>query len=165
MNNYRYNERANQTSRDSNRYSTGSNRSNIDEEVRKFIAGENVDPEKLLGYEGSVRGFINSDRSKDDTSHQIRKFYSDIVDMWEISGKSSGVHENPEIPLLKIRLAMMEARLNYAKERKLISDEVFSLLRKSISTVNKESGEKWVQCLGRFKTFFEAFIAYSYKGR
>jgi CRISPR type III-A-associated protein Csm2 len=139
----------------------------IIDETKKFIRGEKVDPESFLGYDGSVRKFIenNSGRGKTDTtSHQLRKFYSDIVDMWELVEKSSGDQKDPDILAMQIRLAMMEARLNYAKERRVLSVDIFNLLKECVNTVNRESGTKWVECLGRFKTFFEAFVAYSYKG-
>ncbi|MGC8515954.1 MAG: type III-A CRISPR-associated protein Csm2 [Thermoplasmata archaeon] len=132
--------------------------------ARKFITGETVDPELLLGYEGTVWKFVDSSSNKNDTtSHQLRKFYSDIVDMWEIAEKSSGNQTNPDISKLKIRLAMMEARLNYAKERGVLTGDIFKLLTACVSTVNRETGTKWVESLERFRTFFEAFIAYSYK--
>lgn len=144
-----------------------SNDSQIIDEARKFIIGENIDPEAFLGYDGSVRKFIESSTGRgktDTTSHQLRKFYSEIVDMLELVEKSSGERENTDILTMKIRLAMMEARLNYAKERKVLSGDIFNLLKECVSTVNKESGKKWEERLRRFKTFFEAFVAYSYKG-
>lgn len=134
--------------------------------ARKFITGESLEPESLLGYEGSVRKFVESNPDKNTTaSHQLRKFYSDIVDIWEIAEKSFGNASSPDISKLKIRLAMMEARLNYAKERKVLSEGVFKLMTECVSTVNRETGIKWVESLERFRTFFEAFVAYSYKGR
>lgn len=137
----------------------------IIDDARKFIIGENIDPESLLGYDGSVRKFADSKPDKNDTkSHQLRRFYSDIVDMWELAEKSSGDQNNPDVSKLRIRLAMMEARMNYAKERGVLSGNIFELLRECVSTVNRETGKKWIESLERFRTFFEAFVAYSYKG-
>ena len=139
------------------------------EMARKFITGENmIDPESLLGYDGTVRKFVEpkSNSNRNDTkSHQLRKFYSDIVDIWGLAEKFSGDQNDADVSKLKIRLAMMEARLNYARERGVLSRDTFELLTACVSTVNRQKDNKWVESLERFRTFFEALVAYSYKGK
>ncbi len=135
--------------------------------AEEFISGKDIDPERLLGYDGEIRNFIenNKESQKGDTAnHQLRKFYDDIVEMSEVAKKTSGNPNDPSNSANKIRLAMMEARLNYARERRVLSKEIFELLKSCVHTVNTQSAEKWADSLDRFKTLFEAIVAYSYKG-
>ena len=84
-------------------------------------------------------------------STQLRKYYDEII-MWE-----QKIRQNPEkypeyLPFIK----MLNAKVAYAKGRKLVDDNFVSLMRHCTAQIQEDD----IQSFYTFKLFFEAFMGF-----
>ncbi|MGB9815537.1 MAG: type III-A CRISPR-associated protein Csm2 [Thermoplasmata archaeon] len=116
------------------------------------------------------RNGILENAGKNIPQHQLRKFYSEILNIRDtISLYKFSKKDEKETPkLLKIKLAMIEPIAFYTKSRLSKSDysyqfsEIVEFISKSISTINSDNNFKtWEEKFERFKQLFQSIIAYS----
>lgn len=90
---------------------------------------------------------IDKDKNK---STQLRKYY-DELSMWEQKIKQSPDKYVEYLPLIK----MLNAKVAYAKGRKLVTDEFVELMRHCLRQLT-DKPETFKTC----KLFFEAFMGF-----
>ena len=90
---------------------------------------------------------IDKDKNK---STQLRKYY-DELGMWEQKIKQNPASYSNYLPLIK----MINAKVAYAKGRKLVTEEFVELMRHCLRQVNEDK-ETFINC----KLFFEAFMGF-----
>ncbi|MGC8657151.1 MAG: type III-A CRISPR-associated protein Csm2 [Thermoplasmata archaeon] len=116
------------------------------------------------------KGGILDKAGRDIPSHQLRRFYSELLDIRDrISiDKYTGKMNDDELKSLKIKLAMIEPLAIYTKSRlenaKYIENfsKIVDFITESIKTINEENiVEEWTKKFERFRQLFEIIIAYS----
>jgi|GEM_PF-6679737 len=118
------------------------------------------DLKKIFGENGLIQRFSERDNK---SNNQMRKFYSEIVEIYqEISSSSTQTLNKDKI---NTKLAMIEPRAYYSKQRNNITNDFFNFIKEGIETIIITSdNNEWVEKIIRFKMVYEAIIAYSTKG-
>jgi CRISPR-associated protein Csm2 len=116
---------------------------------RIILTGE-IDP-KLFDEiaEQTAKHIADADRDKN-KSTQLRKYY-DELSMWEQKIKQNPKQYSEYLPLIK----MINAKVAYAKGRKLVTDEFVELMRHCLRQLT-DKPESFKNC----KLFFEAFMGF-----
>jgi len=84
-------------------------------------------------------------------STQLRKFYDEVV-MWDQKTRQNPEKYTEYLPLVK----MLNAKVAYAKGRKLVDDNFVTLMRHCISQLDENDK----QSLYTFKLFLEAVMGF-----
>ncbi|MEM4058599.1 MAG: type III-A CRISPR-associated protein Csm2 [Thermoplasmata archaeon] len=108
-------------------------------------------------------GFVNKMFNKELRSNQLRKFYSEVVEIYQDVYTSSDPTKLNKAEI-NTRLAMLEPRAYYSNQRYYIPDQLFKLIKDSVKLIiEAPDNDTWLNRLERFKLVFEALIAYSKK--
>ncbi len=92
----------------------------------------------------------DSDSRDKNKSTQLRKYYDELC-MWDQKIKQDPQKYVEYLPLIK----MLNAKVAYAKGRKLVDDNFVKLMRHCLGQLN-ENEESFETC----KLFFEAFMGF-----
>lgn len=146
-----------------NRPESGLQRQDLDT-ILKYIENGEGDTRQIFSKGGMLANI-----GKDIPSHQLRKFYSELLTINDILSIDRSLNKlnDEELKKLKVRLAMLEPLAYYTKSRidKGYSQqfsEIVDIMSNSIKKINDSKNiNDWEDKFYRFKQIFEVIIAYS----
>ncbi len=143
-------------------------RTNIDQgnmltDIRNYIINGDLGKDLILFSE---RGpFSKLSISNNITTSQIRKFYSEILNIEDLAHIYAS--KNPKInqedfEKLRIKFALLEPLAHYSAMRQSNMETIKRIIVEAIKTINSENDhQKWLEKFERFKQVFEVIVAYS----
>ena len=110
-----------------------------------------LDPDLFDGIADRAAEYVAEQGGRDkNKSTQLRKYY-DELNMWEQKIRQNPDKYNEYLPLIK----MLNAKVAYAKGRRLVDDSFVDLMRHCLGEVTTDK-ETFKNC----KLFFEAFMGF-----